>query len=224
MLRNTLALRLLRQTPVALFEVRDVRERVKIERLRADKLKALESSRTKMTSNAALEGDPKEMFSDTALAEECGLMPPTKFTLNEIKNSRDVVSQLVREQREKRLAKREAFLTWQAGQREKGSAHRLARSAKKAERWRQLHNTQMGHKIVSTALHSPHHDGKNTNNESDAHLLDVLARVEGRMGHDGLTSMHTITDVLNHSNMRRGDGERGTGYAMHLSLGRGSLP
>ncbi|CUG58322.1 Hypothetical protein, putative [Bodo saltans] len=221
MLRHTLALRLLRQTPIALFEVRDVRERVLMERLRSQKLKTLE--RAAQVSSVTTSPQRDEANSDEVLAQEAGLMPPTSFTLEEIKNSREVVSQLVREQREKRLAKREAFLTWQAGQREKGSATRLARSAKKAERWRQLHHSQVGHKIISTALHSTQHNGRNTNNDSDAHMIDVLARVEGRLGSDGLTSMHTTSDILNRANMKLNRNSE-NGHAMHLTLSRGGLP
>lgn len=225
MLRRTVALRWLRPTPVALFEVRDVRERIKIERRRAEKVREFESAQSATNSKSKLDTSSPSL-SDEALAEECGLTPPTSFSLDAIQKSREVVMHLVKEQREKRLAKRQAFVSWQAGQREKGAAFRLAGSAKKAERWQRLHASQTGHKILSTALHSPRSDGRNTNNDADDHLLQVFAHVEGRIGLNGLPRIQTTSDALNHANMRssRSDPTKGAGYALHLTLGRGGLP
>jgi hypothetical protein len=222
MLRSTLVLQWLRCTTVALFEVRDIRERIRMERRRKEKARELvdEGSSTSRASSEETEA----ALSDDVIAQECGLMPPTIFTAEQIRHSKDVVAQLVREQREKRLAKREAFLSWQAGQREKGSAFRLARSAKKAERWKQQHSNEMGHKLISTSLHSPQNNGRNTNNDSDDHLLEVFSRVQGIANRDGLCEMQSCCDVLNHANQKRRDLESGGGATLHLSLGRGGLP
>lgn len=223
MLRTTLALKWLRCTPLVLFEVRDVRERVRIERRRRDKMREIDAQRKAGSSTSANINDTHDL-SDEAIAMECGLTPPTVFSAEEIRSSKDVVAALVKEQREKRLAKREAFLTWQAGQREKGAASRLARSAKKAERWRQHHSNEMSCKLISTSLHSPHGDGSNTNNDSNDHLLEVYSRVQGIANREGLSRMQSVSDVLNHWDAQHCEKRRDGVAPLHLSLGRGGLP
>ncbi|EPY18257.1 hypothetical protein STCU_10094 [Strigomonas culicis] len=64
-------------------------------------------------------------------------------------------------QKIKRIARKEAFLTWQAGQREKGAAHRLVRQSRTAEKGKRHHyHSQKGH-IIPVAHHSD--DGCSTN-------------------------------------------------------------
>ncbi|KEG11196.1 excreted/secreted protein 23 [Trypanosoma grayi] len=70
---------------------------------------------------------------------------------------------LLKEQGQRRIARREAFLHWQAGQREKGAAHRLMRQAKTQEKYKRYHyHTQSG-RLISVAL--AREDGTSSNSD-----------------------------------------------------------
>ncbi|KPA84158.1 hypothetical protein ABB37_02232 [Leptomonas pyrrhocoris] len=73
------------------------------------------------------------------LARESGLAPSNTADIQHFVQGKETVVAMLQEQRLRRIARREAFLEWQAGQREKGAAHRLLRQARKAEKYKQRH-------------------------------------------------------------------------------------
>ena len=121
------------------FEVQNVRQKIMLERRR----KELE---TKQRISLPLQP------SDDELAQQLGFVAPTVVDIAGLKSQRDRVSEMAEDQRQRRVAKREAFVAWQAGQREKGAAHRLSRQAKTAERTKRAHCQSQTHRLISTAL------------------------------------------------------------------------
>ncbi|KAG5478595.1 hypothetical protein LSCM1_05997 [Leishmania martiniquensis] len=73
------------------------------------------------------------------LARESGIVPPSSVNVVDFVREKEMVQEMLQEQRLRRIARREAFLEWQAGQREKGAAHRLARQSRKAEKYKRRH-------------------------------------------------------------------------------------
>ncbi|AIN98459.1 hypothetical protein LPMP_230070 [Leishmania panamensis] len=73
------------------------------------------------------------------LAKESGIAPPSSVSVQDFMHEKEAVLEMLQEQRLRRIARREAFLEWQAGQREKGAAHRLVRQSRKAEKYKRRH-------------------------------------------------------------------------------------
>ncbi|KAG5478789.1 hypothetical protein CUR178_05367 [Leishmania enriettii] len=73
------------------------------------------------------------------LARESGIAPSSSVNVADFVREKETVLEMLQEQRMRRIARREAFLEWQAGQREKGAAHRLLRQSGKAERYKRRH-------------------------------------------------------------------------------------
>ncbi|EAN84891.1 hypothetical protein C3747_287g14 [Trypanosoma cruzi] len=89
---------------------------------------------------------------------------------------------LIKEQEERRIARREAFLKWQAGQREKGAAHRLVRQAKTQEKFKRHHYHAQSGRLISIALS---HVENTSHNSSDGGMDFVSSssfRHEGERG------------------------------------------
>ncbi|AAZ12968.1 hypothetical protein, conserved [Trypanosoma brucei gambiense DAL972] len=78
---------------------------------------------------------------------------------------------LLQEQWQRRVARREAFIQWQAGQREKGAAQRLVRQAKTQEKFKShRYHTQSG-RIISVGL--AREDGTSSNSDASVDLYSV---------------------------------------------------
>lgn len=116
------------------WKVRDVRGKVLIDRAREAKVR---------------KGFHLDDLSDAMMAKECGLLPPEHVSARELQQQKAQLMTLLSEQKLKRIARREAFLEWQAGQREKGAAHRLVRQAKTAEKYKRHHYHSRKGKILS---------------------------------------------------------------------------
>ncbi|RNF00807.1 excreted/secreted protein 23 [Trypanosoma rangeli] len=80
---------------------------------------------------------------------------------------------LLQEHEQRRIARREAFLKWQAGQREKGAAHRLVRQAKTQEKFKRHHyHTQSG-RLISVAL--SHNVGSSSSGKNADGVMDFAS-------------------------------------------------
>ncbi|KPI85496.1 hypothetical protein ABL78_5457 [Leptomonas seymouri] len=82
------------------------------------------------------------------LARESGLAPSNTANIQQFVQEKEAVMNMLQEQRLRRIARREAFLEWQAGQREKGAAHRLLRQARKAEKYKRRHYHATGGRML----------------------------------------------------------------------------
>lgn len=82
--------------------------------------------------------DPRDIDEEET-AREAGLLPPRCVKTNDFVEEKERVMRMLEEQKMRRVARREAYLEWQAGQREKGAAHRLLRQSKKAEKYKRHH-------------------------------------------------------------------------------------
>nr|CCC91985.1 conserved hypothetical protein [Trypanosoma congolense IL3000] len=81
---------------------------------------------------------------------------------------KESMAMLLEEQWRRRIARREAFLQWQAGQREKGAAERLVRQAKTQEKFkRHRYHTQSG-RLISIGL--AREDGTSSNAGDDVNF------------------------------------------------------
>lgn len=128
-------------TRCLLFEPADVRQRILLQRERK-RIEAAEKSGQRI----------EEEVTDEELAERCGLLPPKVIDLAELRSREVSLAKLVAQQREKRVAKREAFLAWQQGQREKGSAMRLTGQAKRMESFKRAYCHALKHRLIATNL------------------------------------------------------------------------
>ncbi|RNF02016.1 excreted/secreted protein 23 [Trypanosoma conorhini] len=81
---------------------------------------------------------------------------------------------LLKEQEQRRIARREAFLKWQAGQREKGAAHRLVRQAKTQEKFKRHHYHAQSGRLISVAL-SQSGGSSNSDGESSGGVMDFAS-------------------------------------------------
>lgn len=106
------------------YEFKDVKSKTLLERLAKEKVRA---------------GASPEDVDMEELARESGLAPSNSVDVQQFVREKETVMGMLQEQRLRRIARREAFLEWQAGQREKGAAHRLLRQARKAEKYKQRH-------------------------------------------------------------------------------------
>ncbi|KAL7697864.1 hypothetical protein N2W54_006877 [Lotmaria passim] len=106
------------------YEFKDVKSKAMLEKMAKAKVKA--------------GMDPADIDMEE-LARESGLAPSSTSNLRHFVQEKEAVIGMLQEQRLRRIARREAFLEWQAGQREKGAAHRLLRQARKAEKYKQRH-------------------------------------------------------------------------------------
>ncbi|KAG8344989.1 hypothetical protein ERJ75_001055000 [Trypanosoma vivax] len=117
-----------------------------------------ERRRREMERSRPLEGGGGECSHD--LGVETSSSTDERETSNDGEERKKML-ELLREQGRRRVARREAFLQWQAGQREKGAAQRLVRQAKTQEKFKRHHyHTQSG-RLVSVGL--AHGDGTSTN-------------------------------------------------------------
>lgn len=123
------------------FEVADAHSLAVLNRLR----------RTK-----ANQGIPEDKIgTDDELAREAGLTASSCLVeTDELTLKKAKLRELLAAQKMKRLVQREAFLEWQAGQREKGAAHRLLRQAKVAEKYKRHHYHCKSGRVLSVA-HTP---------------------------------------------------------------------
>ncbi|KAH9593357.1 hypothetical protein LSM04_001453 [Trypanosoma melophagium] len=83
---------------------------------------------------------------------------------------------LLKEQGERRIARREAFLQWQAGQREKGAAHRLVRQAKTQEKFKRHHYHTQNGRLISVSFTSNDGTSINSDGSIDVHLVESCRR------------------------------------------------
>lgn len=111
-------------TQVLRFEFKDVKSKTIVEKLRRAKLQ---------------QGVHPSDIDTEELARESGLAPSPSADVQGFVQEKEALLGLLREQRVRRIARREAFLEWQAGQREKGAAHRLLRQSRKAEKYKRRH-------------------------------------------------------------------------------------
>lgn len=143
----------LRASRILLFEVADVRQRIMLERKRRELARSPPSTSLVSSSSSMVHGmDGDTLSDDAALAAKCGLLPPETFNIAELRQNKVALERMVQDQRARRLAKKAAFEAWQEGQREKGQAHRLARQAKKAEKWKRQHYNKTHHRLVTTEV------------------------------------------------------------------------
>jgi NADH pyrophosphatase NudC (nudix superfamily) len=151
------------------FELLDIREKILVERRRA----AMERDRE------GLRHRPQPVVthddvSDEELAVEAGLIPPPDEAVDmaalEEKKARQRAA--MHEQHRRRVASREAFAEWQAGQREKGAAHRLSRESRKAEGHKRLHCESQRFRLLSTAVAT---EEWNSNNDFCPNLAGALS-------------------------------------------------
>lgn len=110
------------------------------------------------------------------LARESGLAPSNSTSMDQFVQEKENVLGMLQEQRVRRIARREAFLEWQAGQREKGAAHRLLRQSRKAEKYKQRHYHAVSGRMVPVM--PPRNDAVNTAEYSSSR--DALSNGEGR--------------------------------------------
>lgn len=147
------------------YEVKDLKSKTIIDKARAAKVKL---------------GVDTRDISDADLAMETGLVPPDVVDRHELLKQKEQLLAVLEEQKMRRIARREAFLEWQAGQREKGAAHRLVRQAKTAEKFKRQHYHSRKGRILSVG----HVDerGHNTNsNEPWEHADPAMLRPTERM-------------------------------------------
>ncbi|GET88647.1 hypothetical protein, conserved [Leishmania tarentolae] len=121
------------------YQLKDLKSKVILDRLRNTKVQ---------------EGvHPSDVDIDE-LARESGLAPPSSANVQDFVQEKEAVLGMLREQRLRRIARREAFLEWQAGQREKGAAHRLVRQSRKSEKYKRRHYHAMGGRMLPISLSS----------------------------------------------------------------------
>lgn len=115
------------------YQFKDVKSKTILEKMAKAKVKA---------GMAADDVDMEE------LARESGLAPSSTAHVEHFVQEKEAVLGMLQEQRLRRIARREAFLEWQAGQREKGAAHRLLRQSRKAEKYKQRHYHAVSGRMV----------------------------------------------------------------------------
>mmetsp|Transcript_58708 Transcript_58708/g.67807 ORF Transcript_58708/g.67807 Transcript_58708/m.67807 type:complete len:232 (-) Transcript_58708:39-734(-) len=200
---------LFRTTRVLCFEVADVRQRVLLERKRRELSKKVteKTSSSSASSSTALimSRSSDELPEDAALAAECGLLPPSTFNISELRRNKEALDRMVQDQRARRLAKKAAFEAWQEGQREKGQAHRLARQAKKAEKWKRQHYNKTHHRLVaSTATQPPPQtERRETTMESPARNVAEDPATRRLLRSHNTREVRTSADLLNVASLRR---------------------
>jgi hypothetical protein len=122
------------------YEFKDVKSKAFLEKLAKSKVKA--------------GMDPSDIDMEE-LAMESGLAPSNTANVKQFVQEKENVINMLREQRLRRVARREAFLEWQAGQREKGAAHRLLRQSRKAEKYKQRHYHATSGRMVPVLTAQP---------------------------------------------------------------------
>ncbi|KAG5504322.1 hypothetical protein JKF63_04767 [Porcisia hertigi] len=120
-----------------LFEFKDLKSKTILEKLRNQKLKS---------GVHPMDVDMAE------LAREGGITPSNHVNLHDFVREKEAVIGMLQDQRLRRIARREAFLEWQAGQREKGAAHRLVRQSRKAEKYKRRHYHATSGRMLPLAL------------------------------------------------------------------------
>ncbi|ORC89300.1 excreted/secreted protein 23 [Trypanosoma theileri] len=90
------------------------------------------------------------------------------------RRERESMLTLLKEQGERRIARREAFLQWQAGQREKGAAHRLLRQAKTQEKFKRHHYHTQNGRLISVSF--TNEDGTSSNSDGNMNFHFVEPR------------------------------------------------
>lgn len=119
---------------VLFYEAKDLKSKTIFAKARASKVR---------------EGvDPRDI-DDDAVAKECGLIRPDAVSKHELLKEKEHLLAALKQQKLRRIARREAFLEWQAGQREKGAAHRLERQSKTAEKFKRRHYHSRKGRILS---------------------------------------------------------------------------
>ncbi|CAD2219103.1 hypothetical protein AGDE_07158 [Angomonas deanei] len=109
---------------VLLYDAKDLKSKMIFER----------AKRMKMKSGVAA-----HEINEREVAQEAGLVPPDCVSTEEFEENRKKLLRMLETQKLNRISRREAFLTWQAGQREKGAAQRLARQTRKQEKYKRHH-------------------------------------------------------------------------------------
>jgi len=98
-----------------------------------------------------------------------------------VRRKNDLVA-AIEHQKQRRLANRQAFQLWQAGQREKGAAMRLERQARKAEGFKRRQATALKDRLLQVSYYSPQQRWNSTNEWSDdamePHLRGQMLRHE----------------------------------------------
>ena len=162
-------------TPGRGFEIMDVREKILLERRRG----AIEREREKLRQAPQPQVVHDEL-GDEEVAQDVGLVPrpDERVNLTELKEKKDRMRSLMLEQHRRKVASKEAFVEWQAGQREKGAAHRLSRQSRKAEAHKRLHCESQRCRLVPTAFSTP---SWNTNNDMTESVLRALSTQSPRV-------------------------------------------
>ncbi|ESL11653.1 hypothetical protein TRSC58_00592 [Trypanosoma rangeli SC58] len=80
---------------------------------------------------------------------------------------------LLQEHEQRRIARREAFLKWQAGQREKGAAHRLVRQARTQEKFKRHHYHAQSGRLISVVL--SHNVGSSSSGNNADGVMDFAS-------------------------------------------------
>ena len=150
-----------------------VKDRIILERKR----RQMEMSAPGAPQRSAVTDEDGEI-DDEKLAREAGILPPLVVDVEELRAKKEAVINMIQRQRERRLARREQWEDWHAGQKEKGSAISLYRKAKKAEGYRRFAANTTGRRFVSLAYCSP--DGRNTNNDADPVLYEIAFKRASR--------------------------------------------
>ncbi|KAK7198370.1 hypothetical protein NESM_000796100 [Novymonas esmeraldas] len=122
------------------YEFKDVKSKTILEKLRRTKLQ---------------QGTHPSDVDMAELARESGLAPPRGVNVQDFIQEKEAVIGMLQEQRLRRISRREAFLEWQAGQREKGAAHRLVRQSRKAEKYKRRHYHTMSGRMLPISPCAP---------------------------------------------------------------------
>lgn len=166
-------------TSTLLYQFKDVRSKTILEKLAKAKIKA---------------GTHPDEVDMEELARESGLAPSNSASMESFVQEKETVLGMLQEQRVRRIARREAFLEWQAGQREKGAAHRLLRQSRKAEKYKQRHYHAVSGRMVpvlaaksdsSSTTECRNQRSNHTNSDyrlgnADAHRWEKLHLVLGK--------------------------------------------
>lgn len=149
-----------RPTRVLLFVAQELKEKLLLERARREERLI---PKTQVRTEFGEEIPEIEEVSDDALAKRLGLKETDALDVIEEAAKKQQLQNLINEQRRKYNASKDAFLEWQAGQREKGSANRLRRQAYSAEATKRHYTETVGKRLISVAYHSEL--GDNSNND-----------------------------------------------------------
>ena len=112
-------------------------------------------------------------YTDEEVADDIGMTdnPHAPVDLDELRKRKAMMTQMINYQQERRRMSRDAFLEWQAGQREKGMGERLRKLTGKAERFKRFQNNQAEGRLLPVTFHSP--DGDNTSNDWNPHYKSL---------------------------------------------------